>query len=174
VFQVVVVPPEDVVAALEPFRRLHDPAFHRHPPHLALTGPFDAGDAEALLRRFLAFSAPSVLVTFDDPRAEGSALVLPVRDEAGRVAALAAAVQDAVLPVGMRLRGEPFVPHLRVGVIAGDAEREMARRAFTASVERVPAFVASDATLLVEDVRGLWHEVRRVELAAPGGGAAAG
>lgn len=163
-FQVVLVPPEDVVAALEPFRRLHDPAFHRHPPHLTLAGPFDAADAVALRRRFGDLRAPSVLVTFDDARIDDAALVVPVRDEAGCVAALAAAVRDAVLPVSARVREEAFAPLLRIGILANGAERELARRSFAAAVPRLPPFVATEAALLVEDVRGLWHEVSRVSL----------
>lgn len=167
-FQVVVAPPEDVVAALEPFRRLHDPAFHRHPPHIALTPTFDAADGDALLQRFLTFRGPSVLVTFDGPRTEGSALVLPVLDEAGRVAALGAAVREAVMPAPARALAEAIRPSLRIGHFATDAERELARRAFTASGDGIPAFIAKEATLLVEDVRGLWHGLRTVELLPPG------
>ena len=33
---------------------------------------------------------------------------------------------------------------------------------------RVPGFVAKSLTLLLEDVRGLWHEVRSVPLTLPG------
>lgn len=163
-FQIVLLPPDGVVAALEPFRRLHDPAFHRHPPHLALSGTFDAGDGDALLRRFTEFRGASVLVTFDDPRADGGALVLPVRDEAGRLAALAASVRAAVLPVTARVRDDAALPSLRIGLFPSDAERELARRAFAATVPRLPGFVASEVALLVEDVRGLWHELRRAPL----------
>lgn len=164
----VVVPPEEVVAALEPFRRLHDPAFHRHPPHLALSGPFDVADGDALLRRFTGFVAPSALVTFSDPCSDGQALVLPVRDEAGKVAALAQLTRVHVMPVSARLRDSALAPSLRVGVFSSDAERELARRSFAATVPRVPGFIAADVALLVEDVRGLWHEVRRQPLTLPG------
>jgi hypothetical protein len=168
VFQVVVVPPGEVAAALEPFRRLHDPAFHRHPPHLPLTAPFDAADGDALARRFAEFRAPSVLVAFGEPRAEGAALVLPALDEAGRIAALADALRDAVLPLAARVACGPPPPALRIGLFGSDAERELARRAFAATVPSVPAFVAAEIALLLEDVRGLWHEIRRVALAHPG------
>lgn len=166
--QVVVVPPEDVISALEPFRRLHDPAFHRHAPHLSLGAPFDAGDGDLLVRRFLAFRAPSVLVTFDAPAADGSALVLPVKDEAGRFAELTAAVRDGVLPPSARVAAPGPAPSLRIGLFASESERELARRAFGATVPRVPGFVAKSLTLLLEDVRGLWHEVRSVPLTLPG------
>lgn len=162
--QVVVVPPEEVVAALEPFRRLHDPAFHRHPPYLALTPLFDAADGEALVRRLERFRGASAVVTFDEPRPLGAALVLPVKDEAGCVATLAAGLRDEVLPTSAKLADGAAAPALRIGLFASDAERELARRGFGAAVPRVPAFVAREIALLLEDARGLWHEMRRVRL----------
>lgn len=165
--QVALVPPEDVARALEPFRRLHDPAFHRHAPRIALTPAFDGPEDDALARRFDAFRAPSALVAFGPPSAHGEALVLPVLDEARRVAALSAALRDAVLPASARLLADAGPPSLRIGLFAGAAERELARRSFEAAVPRVPAFVARDVVLLLEDARGLWHEVRRTALSDP-------
>lgn len=166
--QVAVVPPADVVAALEPFRRLHDPAFHRHPPYLALTQAFETSDGDALVRRLDRVRAASFVVTFDAPRAIGQALVLPARDEAGRIAAVLAALRDDVLPTSAKLAETPVVPALRIGLFTSDAERELARRSFEATVPAVPGFVATELTLLLEDARGLRHEMRRIALTPPG------
>jgi len=167
VLQIVVVPPPEVVEALEPFRRLHDPSFHRSAPLLALTQPFETLDARGLHRRLDRFRAPSLLVTFDEPRALGAALVLPARDEAGRIAATAAALRERVLPSSASLLDDGMPPSLRIGLFGSDAERELARRSFSATVPRVPAFVATELTLVLDDARGLRHETRRVALAPP-------
>src|SRR6185436_16343124 len=89
---------------IEPFRRLHDPAFHEIGAHVVLAPPFDDDAPDALLRRFLAFEPPGTLdLSFGAPAARGRALTVPVLDADGRVGAVVRALREAVLPLAARL-----------------------------------------------------------------------
>jgi len=163
VFQIVVFPPEETRAAVEPFRRLHDPAFHRVSPHVTLVPPFEEADARALRGRLAAQRsvAPATL-TFAEPRVLGRALCVPVDDGDGRLAAFLRGLRDSVLPLSARLQENDDVPSLRVGLLGTDAELELARRSFVATAVRLAPFAPESLVLLMDDVRGLWHEVQSV------------
>jgi len=165
VFQVVVLPPAEAMRDVEEFRRLHDPAFHRVTAHLPLLPPFDATDA-ALLERFDAFRGGAGFdVELGPPTAVGRALCLPAARGDAELRALQSALAAALLPSP----AEPprAAPTLRVGLFGGDAELELARRALATLPP--PAFAVSEVALLLEDVRGLWHEVRTSKLRARAG-----
>jgi hypothetical protein len=160
VFQVVVLPPDGAATRLEEFRRVHDPAFHRIGAHLALLPPFEADD-RALAERFADFRASAFDVSFGPAAPIGRALGYPVEDGADAVRALTASLASALLgPFGE----PPFlVPAVRVGLFGSDAEMELARRTLWDAPPPGPWRVA-EVTLLLEDVRGLWHPVRRAAL----------
>jgi hypothetical protein len=155
--QVVVLPPPATTAAVEEFRRLHDPSFHRLPAHVPLLPPFEA-EREDLLARFdsLRGCAPFE-AALGPPQACGAALVLPLTAGAAELAALRQSLAQELLgPLGAAPEGAPA---MRVGLFGSDAERELARRAL-ASLPAPAAFTVEEATLLLEDVRGLWHPIR--------------
>ncbi len=159
-FQAVVFPPAQFLHDVEEFRRRHDPAFHRVAAHLPLVAPFDAAD-EGLVARLDAFRAAPFEVSFGPPAAHGEALLLPVVGGAAEFDALQRAL-------ALFLRGDvpdpPPLAALRAGLFGTTAELELARRAL-ATLPPTPPFVVREVTLLMEDVRGLWHEVRRRRLA---------
>lgn len=162
-FQIVVFPPEETRAAVEPFRRLHDPSFHRVAPHVALVPPFEEPDATALRRRLASFRpGPAPTFAFGEPRVVGRSLCVPVEDAEGRLAALVRGLREAVLPLAARMQENADLPALRVGLLGSDAELELARRAFVAAAPPFPAFAPEALVLLMDDVRGLWHEVQSV------------
>lgn len=164
-FQIVVFPGAEETAAIEPFRQLHDPSFHEIPAHVVLAPRFDDADPEALVRRFLAFEAPGTLdLSFGAPVAIGRALVIPILDPDGRFGAVIRALRDAVLPTSARLHEPGDAPGLRIGVFPSDAELELARRGWLATSPRPTGFRAAEIVLLLEDERGLWHEVRRLRV----------
>jgi hypothetical protein len=162
--QLVLLPPPDAVRVLEEFRRLHDPAFHRVAAHVPLLPPFDAGDA--VLRRFDAFDADGFDVALGAATVVGEALCLPVVRGRDDVVGLLGALASALLPPLAEV--PPRTPALRVGLFGGAAEAELARRAL-ATVELTAAWPVRDVTLLVEDVRGLWHLLRNRRLRSRGG-----
>ena len=162
-FQIVVFPPEETRAAVEAFRRLHDPAFHRVAPHVPLAPPFEDADATGLRRRLAAFRpGPAPTLAFEEPRAFGRALCVPVGDGNGRLAASVRALRETVLPLSARLQQNGDAPALRVGLLGTAAELEMARRAFVAASPPLAPFTPDAIVLLMDDVRGLWHEVQSV------------
>jgi len=162
VFQVVVLPPPDLAATLDEFRRLHDPSFHRVGAHVAVLPPFDSGDA-SLADRFDAADAGAAFdVALGAAAASGQALCLPVARGGERIAALRSAFAAALLPALTELPGA--APSLRVGLFSGAAEMELARRTLESRVADL-AWRVAEVTLLVEDVRGLWHPLRRKPLA---------
>jgi len=157
VYQVVVFPPPDALGALDQFRRLHDPAFHRGPAYLPLTPPFDPTDG-ALLARFDTFHGPRRFeVTLGPAEARGNALVLPPRRGGAQLGRLAGALADDLLREGQE--AQPTNPALRIGFFGSEAELELARRALGTTPATEP-FRVREVALLMEDERGLWHAVR--------------
>jgi hypothetical protein len=164
VFQVVVLPPAESTRDVEEFRRLHDPAFHRIGAHLVLVPPFDA-TSETLIARFDAMELrPAFDVAFGPPVANGHALSLAVTHGEAALRALQGDVAAAILPPHIERPNGAVA--LRVGLLGGDAELELARRAL-ATLAPPAAFTVREVVLLLEDVRGLWHDVRRRRLAPP-------
>jgi hypothetical protein len=162
VFQVVVLPPPDLAAAIEEFRRLHDPAFHRVGAHVPVLPPFDSGDV-ALADRFDATGAGGAFdVELGAAAAAGQALGLPVVRGRDELAALRNAFAAALLPALTELPAA--APSLRVGLFGAAAEMELARRTLDGRVAP-RAWRVDEVALLVEDVRGLWHPLRRKQLA---------
>ena len=157
VYQVVVFPPDDVQTPVEAFRRLHAPAFHRLSAHLPLLPPFEAPDA-GLLERFDAFASQGAFeVSLGPAEARGRALVLPVSDGALRIEALRKDLAAALLPPLEPEEGES--PAVRLGLFASESELELARRTAQA-VRELPSVRVNAVTLLLQDERGIWHEVR--------------
>jgi hypothetical protein len=161
VLQVVVMPPAETMREVEEFRRLHDPAFHRVAAHVPVLAPFDSDDAGLIVRFDQHPAPPAFDVTFAPAAAAGRALVVPVSDGAAPLDELRRRLAAALLPP--LAESSPAAPSLRIGLFGGDAEIELARRAFgTRSGPR--GFRVTEVTLLLEDERGLWHEVRRKRL----------
>lgn len=162
-FQIVVFPPEPAAAAVEPFRRLHDPAFHRVAPHVALVPPFEENDALGLRARLAAFRPPpSPTIGFGPPCVQGRSLCLPVAEGEAGLADVVAALCSEVLPLAARLQRNGDVPSLRVGLLGSEPELELARRSLRAALPEIAPFRPDAIVLLMDDVRGLWHEVQRV------------
>jgi hypothetical protein len=156
-YQLVVLPPPGAVRDVEEFRRLHDPSFHRVAAHLPLVPPFATADRR-LIERFDGLRlAPSFDVVLGRAAPIGRALALPVVAGAQAFDALRRAAAAELLPSFP----EPVfgVPAMYVGAFGGDAEMELARRAFS-TLPPPPPFAVDAVTLLLEDVRGLWHPVR--------------
>jgi hypothetical protein len=161
VFQVVVLPPAETMREVEEFRRLHDPAFHRVAAHLPLVAPFEPLDADLVARFDALRGAAAFDVTWGPAAVAGRALVLPVSDGEAQVDLLRAALTAELAPP---LADTPrLAPALRLGLFGGDAEIELARRAFS-TLPPPPGFRVRELSLLVEDERGLWHAVRERRL----------
>lgn len=158
---VAVLPPVESLGDVESFRRLHDPSFHRAPAHVLLVPPFDGSDP-AVPGRFDHVDAGAPFdVAFGAPEVRGHEVVLPVTTGRARLEQLRAALFHALS--GPLAASAHTAPALRLGLLATDAERELARRAFVNS--RAPApFRVEAVTLLLEDERGMWHAVRRRRL----------
>lgn len=158
-------PPADSMREIEELRRLHDPAFHRVAAHVTLLPPFDA-DPAATVERFDAFRGGAAFgVELGAATTSGRALCLaPTRGDA-ELRALQSALAAALLPPLAEPPG--LAPALRVGLFGGDAEMELARRAM--ATLQAPTFEVTEAALLLEDVRGLWHPVRTATLRALAG-----
>lgn len=155
-------PPAETTRGVEEFRRLHDPAFHRIGAHLPLVPPFDAKE-DAVAARFDALELrPAFDVAFGAPVAHGHALALPVTSGDAALRALSGDLAAALLPPLAEPPGG--TASLRVGLFGGDAELELARRAL-ATQAPPGTFTVTEVVLLLEDVRGLWHDVRRRKLA---------
>ncbi len=159
-YTVAVLPPPEALGEVEQFRRLHDPAFHRAPPHVALLPPFEPIRRD-FIERFDGISHAAFSMCLGAPVAAEMTLGLGITEGEGHVRRLRAAVVDALLdPPAPRPSGAPF---LRVGVFGTLPELELARRSLS-TVDALPAFRVARVTLLLEDVRGLWHAVRDCEL----------
>lgn len=159
VHEVAVLIPPAALGDLDSFRRLHDPAFHRGAARVPVLPSFETPRAD-LLVRFDALDLYDVapfLVGFGAPAADGRALELPVSDGCEALQKLRRLLARGLLGPLADADGAP--PAVRIGLFSSDAERELARRAF--STGRAPApFRASSLALLFEDERGLWHTVR--------------
>ncbi len=157
-YQVVVLPPPEPLREIEEMRRLHDPAFHRVPAHVSVLPPFEPWDAHMVERFDELRCGPAFRARFGPPQPVGRALCLPLVEGADGASSLQQAVAAALL--GPVAPPPASAPSLRVGVFVSDAELELARRSL-ATLPAPPAFTVGAVTLLYEDVRGLWHEVRR-------------
>ena len=155
-------PPAESTRDVEEFRRLHDPAFHRIGAHLVLLPPFDATN-DSLVGRFDAMELrPAFDVAFGPPVATGHALALAVTVGGAALHALQGDLAAALLPPLVERPNAAAA--LRVGLFGSDAELELARRAL-ATLPPPDTFTVRDVVLLLEDVRGLWHDVRHRRLA---------
>ena len=105
--------------------------------------------------------APPTLA-FAEPRAVGRALCVPIADGDGRVARLVHRLRESVLPLSARMQRNAEAPSLVIGLLGSDAELELARRSLDAAAPPFPEFAPDSLVLLMDDVRGLWHEVHRV------------
>jgi hypothetical protein len=157
VFQVVVLPPEGSTRDVEELRRLHDPAFHRIGAHVPLLPPFDS-EASALVARFDAFRFAPFEIELGAPAVHGAALSLAVTRGDDDLRALRDALASRFL--GPADERPSAAPSLRVGLLGGAADLELARRSLS-TLPAPAAWRVDEIVLMVEDVRGLWHEVRR-------------
>ncbi len=154
--QVALIPPPEALGPAELFRRLHDPGFHRLPAHVTLLPPFEPVRRD-VLERFDAFDAAPFRARLGAPFETGTTLWLAFVEGGDAVAALRRALADALL--------DPLAPPaaapaaLRIGHFSSAAELELARRGLAADLA-LPEFRVDTLTLLLEDRRGLWHDVR--------------
>ena len=155
-------PPPDSMPDIEEFRRSHDPAFHRIGAHIVVVPAFEAENT-SLLARFDSFGDVDAFeVALGEPAALGRALCLPVIRGEAQLRALEAALCASLLgPLGAP---RDAAPAMRAGLFGGDAELELARRVLAAMPPPEP-FVVRAISLVLEDVRGLWHTVRERRLA---------
>lgn len=167
-YMVAVLPPPEVVAPLEDYRRRHDPAFHRIAAHLRLVGPFEQPDPRALDAFDTIEAGPPLDVVLGPAENHGEALVLPVLTGGEALEAVRAQLA-AVLHT--RTDDPRRRPALLVGRFGIDAERELVARAMAAAPP-LAGFRVDELTLLFQDERGLWHPVRRRRLRASGQSAA--
>lgn len=155
-YEVALLPPPEALGDVEPFRRLHDPAFHRLPAHVALLPPFEPIRRD-VLAQFDAFRAAPFDARLGNAHAQGTSLVLDLVEGAAETLRLRAALHEALLDPAAPHAGEP--PVLRIGHFPSAAALELARRGFDHDQELAP-FRVDRVTLLLEDVRGIWHPVR--------------
>ena len=162
-YQVALIPPPDALGEIEQFRRVHDPAFHRLPAHVPLLPPFEPIRRD-VLAQFDAFRAAPFDARLGDAHALGTSLVLALVVGADETIALRRGLHGALLDPAAPEMDEP--PVLRIGHFPSDAALEMARRSFDHARE-LATFRVDRITLLLEDVRGIWHPVRDRLLRAP-------
>ena len=155
-------PPPEALGDVEEFRRLHDPAFHRLPAHVPLLPPFEPIRRD-FLARFDAFRSPPLTVSFGEAVAGECTLGLTVVQGHDELLAMRDALGHALLDESAPRAAGP--PCLRVGLFGSDAELELARRALGTAPE-LPPLTIRMLTLLLEDVRGIWHPVRERVLRA--------
>ena len=155
-YQVVILPPAGLIEQVEQFRRLHDPAFHRLPAHVPLLPPFEPVRRD-FLSAFDGFRAERFAIGFGEAVTGDHVLGLSVVRGAESLVALRRALVDALQDPGAPLPAGP--PSLRIGLFTSDAEQELARRA-VGTVEPPPDVEVRALTLLIEDVRGIWHPAR--------------
>ncbi len=164
-YQVALIPPPAALGDGDAFRRLHDPAFHRMPAHIPLLPPFEPVRRD-VLAQFDAFRCAPFEARLGAAQERGTALVLRLVHGERETAALRAALHDALLDPAAPHVTEP--PALRIGHFPSPAALELARRSLLAE-ELLPTFTVGRVSLLLEDVRGIWHAVRERVLRAPGG-----
>ena len=154
-------PPAETMGAIEEIRRLHDPAFHRVAAHLVLLPPFEPSDASLVERLDALELPPAFPLAFGAPVVCGTSLSLAVAQGADELRELQVALARGLLPSHAALPQAPA--GLRTGVHSGAAELELARRGL-ASLDPLAPFAVRAVSLLLEDVRGLWHEVHQKRL----------
>ena len=155
-YQVAIIPPVEALGAIEQFRRLHDPGFHRVPAHVPLLPPFEPVRRD-VLARFDALRAPAFDARLGAPTIHGTSLVLTLADGAEQTEALREFLHTALLdPAAPSAVAEPV---LLIGHFPSAAALELARRGLVAT-DSLPQFAVTQVTLLLEDVRGIWHPVR--------------
>jgi hypothetical protein len=163
VYQVALIPPPEALGQIELFRRLHDPAFHRLPAHVPLLPPFEPIRRD-VLTQFDALRAAPFDARLGNAHAMGTSLMLDLVLGAGETVALRGTLHAALLdPAAPEVDSAPRV---RIGHFASDAALELARRGLGPDEELQP-FRVDRVTLLLEDVRGIWHPVRERVLRAP-------
>jgi hypothetical protein len=156
VYQVAIIPQVEALGEIELFRRLHDPAFHRMPAHLPLLPPFEPIRPD-FLARFDALRSPPFDARLGAPEIHGTSLVLTLVVGSPETEALRDALHDALLDPAAPPTS--VAPNLRIGHFPSDAALELARRGL-ATTDELPAFRVAQISLLLEDVRGIWHSVR--------------
>ena len=155
-YQVAIIPPVEALGEIEQFRRLHDPAFHRVPAHVPLLPPFEPARQD-VLARFDALHAPPFDARLGAADVLGTSLVLTLIAGKTETEALRTALHEALLdPAAPPVT---TAPSLRIGHFPSDAALELARRGL-ATTDVLPEFRVAQITLLMEDVRGIWHPVR--------------
>ncbi len=157
-YQVVVLPPPGSLGAVERFRKRHDPAFHRVGAHLPVLPAFEAR-GDGVVREFAGLRGGAPFgIAYGSPAVRGRMLCLPITDGATALRGLRDALAAVFLdPLHSMPEAEP---HLRVGLFASEPELELTRRALVNSQPPEP-FEAQELVLLMEDARGLWHEIGR-------------
>ena len=164
-YQVAIIPPVEALGEIEHFRRLHDPAFHRVPAHVPLLPPFEPVRQD-ILARFDVLRSPPFDARLGAAKIHGTSLVLTLVDGNTPTEQLRAALHEALLdPAAPRADARPS---LRIGHFPSDAALELARRSLS-TTDALPAFRVEQVTLLLEDVRGIWHPVRERTLRGPAG-----
>jgi hypothetical protein len=162
VYEVALIPPPEALGDVEAFRRLHDPAFHRIPAHVPLLPPFEPIRTD-VLSQFDGFRAAAFEARLGNAHGSATSLVLDLVQGADEVTALRDALHDALLDPAAPRVTEP--PTVRIGHFPSEAALELARRGFDHALE-LQAFRVDRITLLMEDVRGIWHPVRERVLRA--------
>ena len=155
-YQVAIIPPVDALGEIEHFRRLHDPAFHRVPAHVPLLPPFEPVRRD-FLARFDALRASPFDARLGSPEVHDTSLALALVQGAAETAGVREALHEALLdPAAPAAIAQPS---LRIGHFPSEAALELARRGLAAT-DALPVFHVGQVTLLLEDVRGIWHPVR--------------
>ena len=163
-YQVAVLPPVEALGTIEQFRRLHDPAFHRMPANVPLLPPFEPVRQD-VLARFDDLRCAPFDARLGAPEAHGTSLILTMIEGAAEITALQSALHVALLDPAAPPAEAP--PSLRIGHFSSLPALELARRGL-GTTEALPTFRVTQVSLLLEDVRGIWHPVReRVLRGAP-------
>lgn len=155
-YQVALIPPPEALGEVEQFRRLHDPGFHRLPAHVPLLPPFEPIRTD-VLAQFDAFRTAPYDARLGNAHETGTSLVLGLVAGEEETVALRRALHAALLDPAAPQVEEP--PLLRIGHFPTAAALELARRSFDHG-QTLPSFRVDRITLLLEDVRGIWHPVR--------------
>ena len=155
-YQVALIPPPEALGQIELFRRLHDPAFHRLPAHVPLLPPFEPIRRD-VLAQFDAFRSAAFDAQLGNAHEMGTSLMLDLVVGAAETIALRGVLHSALLDPAAPEVTEP--PTVRIGHFPSAAAMELARRGFDHTTELQP-FRVDRVSLLLEDVRGIWHPVR--------------
>jgi len=164
VYQIALIPPPEALGDVEQFRRLHDPSFHRLPAHVPLLPPFEPIRSD-VLAQFDVFRSPPFDARLGNAHEVGTSLALCLVEGEDATVALRRELHAALLDPAAPEVAEP--PLVRIGHFPSTSALELARRSFDHG-QTLPAFRVDRITLLLEDVRGIWHPVRERLLRAPG------